>query len=154
MNPTGPLHAEIAALNGVFDYYDSIYGHHFSDAGSSLRQRANAAFELFAEHEANLANLLLDYLRQKPGVRIIGQNRADGKRAATISLSIEGRSADEIAKRLADQHVGVGYGNFYAVRCVEALGLPADPGVIRISMVHYNTTEEVDRLIAALEEVI
>ena len=154
MNPTGPLHAEIAALNGVFEYYDAVYGHHFSDPGSDIRQRANAVFDLFTEHETHLANQLLDYLRQKPGVRIIGQDRADGKRAATISLIVEGRSSAEIAERLAEKEVGVGYGNFYAVRCVEALGLPADPGVIRISMVHYNTMQEVDRLITALEDVI
>lgn len=155
MNPTGPQHAEIAALNGVFDYYDTLYRHHFSEHKSNLCERAKDVFKLFAEQETGLANQLLDYLRTKPGVRLIGKDRAaHGERAATISFTVENKSVTEVGEYLASKSVGVGVDNFYAARCVEALGIPSEPGVIRVSMVHYNTAGEVDRLIAGLEEVL
>ena len=155
MNPTGPLHAEIAALNGLFEYYDLLYRHHFPHGKAPLGVRARKVFELFAEHEANLAKQFLDYLRGNPRVRLIGKDRAEGHdRAATISFITTDKPINEVAERLAQKQVGVGCGNFYAVRCVEALGLPSEPGVLRVSMVHYNTDAEVERLIHALDEVI
>ena len=73
----------------------------------------------------------------------------------TFSFAAEGRRSGEIAAYLAEQQVAVGHGHFYGYRCVEALGFedPLD-GVIRASMVHYNSNEELDRLIAALDRVL
>ena len=51
MNPTGPLHAEVAALAGIGEYYDRLYRYHFADAGLSRLRRAQCVFGLFAEHE-------------------------------------------------------------------------------------------------------
>ena len=59
-----------------------------------------------------------------------------------------------MAEGLARLEIGVGCGNFYALRCVEALGIAGDPGVIRVSMVHYNTAQEVDRLIQGLDSIL
>ena len=155
MNPTGPLHAEIAALNGVFEYYDLLYRHHFPQGKAGLEERAKSVFELFAEHEAKLANQFLDYVRGHPGVRLIGKDRVnEHDRAATISFVTTERPIGDVAEHLAQKQVGIGCGDFYAVRCVKALGLPIEPGVLRVSMVHYNTGQEVQRLIQALDEVI
>lgn len=155
MNPAGPQHAQIAALNGVFDYYDTVYDHHFSERKGSLHERARDVFGLFSEHESRLANKLFDYLRGNPNVRLIGKDRAaHGERAATISLLTLNKPVTEVAAHLAQRFVGVGCGDFYALRCIEALGIPAEPGVIRVSMVHYNTEQEVDRLVEGLDEVI
>ena len=60
----------------------------------------------------------------------------------------------QIAERLADYGIGVGNGDFYARRCVEALGLDPEDGVVRVSMVHYNTVAEVTRLLKALDEIL
>lgn len=155
MNPTGPLHAEIAALNGVFDYFDSLYHHHFTEKKGGLHERAKKVFKLFAKHETDLANLVLDYLRDNPRVRLIGKDRAgESDRAATISFVTTDRSVVEVAKHLAQKQVAIGCGNFYAVRCIEALGIPSEPGVLRASMVHYNTREEVHRLLQAMNEAV
>ena len=155
MNPSGPQHAQIAALNGVFDYYDTVYNHHFSAQKEGLDQRAKDVFDLFSKYEAMLASKLLDYLRDHPGVRLIGKDRAaSGERAAIISFTTAKKGVTDVAAHLAQRYVGVGCGDFYAVRCLEALGIPAEPGVIRVSMVHYNTEQEVDRLIEGLDEVI
>ena len=155
MNPTGPQHAQIAALNGMFDYYDAVYDRHFEQAEPSRIARAKKVFGLFAEHETSLADRLLDFLRDNPAIRLIGQNRATaGNRAATISFVTLKKGVGDVNEYLAARRIGVGCGNFYALRCVEALGIPADPGVLRVSMVHYNTEKEVDRLISALDEAI
>ena len=76
-------------------------------------------------------------------------------RTPTFSFTVEGRASAEIAPLLRSTDVAIGQGNFYAPRLLEALGVTdPDDGVLRASMVHYNTMEEVDRLIAALDEVI
>jgi len=58
-----------------------------------------------------------------------------------------------IAEQLAESKIGVGAGDFYALRCVEALGMDPTDGVVRVSMVHYNTESEVRSLISVLKEV-
>lgn len=155
MNLTGPQHAQVAALNGVLDYFDAVYDHHFPDRKPALHERASDVFELFAGHETAIANKLLDYLRDNPAVRLIGKDRAKaGERAATISFDTPGRSVSEVVDHLTGLDVSVGCGNFYALRCVEALGIQGEPGVIRASMVHYNTGQEVDRLLQGLDEIL
>jgi selenocysteine lyase/cysteine desulfurase len=156
MNPTGPQHAEIAALAGIGQYYDALYQHHFGTAGLSRIQRAQRVFELIAEHETELANLLLSALRELPGVRIIGQSHATPTlRAPTISFVADKMASSQLARELAARKIAVRNGSFYARRCVEALGIE-DPqeGVVRVSMAHYNTPDEVRRLTHSLFELL
>ena len=156
LNPAGPLHAEIAALAGIGDYFDTLYEKHFTDSNPSRHERGTKIFELFAEHEARLAKQLLDALQEMPRVRIIGQHQAAvGRRAATISFIPREKTPSEIVKRLAENRIAARNGHFYARRCVEALG-QRDPeeGVIRVSLVHYNTDEEVKRLIDSLRTLL
>jgi len=152
LNPAGPLHAEIAALAGIGEYYDALYEKHFTDLSLSRHERAVKVFDLFAEHESRLANQLLATLKELPGVRIIGQAQAAaGRRAATIAFVPAQKKPSAIVKMLAENFIAVRNGHFYARRCIESLGIK-DPeeGVIRVSLVHYNTEEEVERLSAAL----
>ena len=155
LNPTGPQHAQIAALAGITEYFNALYGHHFGDATGSLHERAAKVFELVSEHEARLANILLDYLKEKPDIRLLGQDHAEaGKRASTIAFHARAMPSTDIAQKLAEHHIGVGSGHFYALRCVEALGMDPEDGVVRVSMVHYNTAEEVQKLIVALDAIL
>ena len=152
LNPAGPLHAEIAALAGIGEYLDTLYEKHFTDSNPSRHERGTKIYDLFAAHEARLANQLLEALQEMPGVRIIGQPQAEvGRRAATISFIPRQKKPSEIVKGLAENQIAVRNGHFYARRCVEALGQEdPDEGVIRVSLVHYNTEEEVERLIEGL----
>ena len=155
LNPTGPQHAQIAALAGITEYFNALYGHHFGDATGSLHERAAKVFELVSEHEARLANILLDYLKNKPDIRLLGQDHAEaGKRASTIAFHARAMPSTDIAQKLAEHHIGVGSGHFYALRCVEALGMDPEDGVVRVSMVHYNTVEEVQKLVEALDSIL
>jgi len=156
MNPTGPQHAEIAALVGIGHYFDTLHEHHFDETGLGPFQRARRVFGLVADHETELANQLLNALRNISGVRIIGQPTATPTlRAPTISFVTRKMPAGELARELANHKIAVRSGNFYAHRCIEALGLERpEEGVLRVSMVHYNTRDEVRRLTQRLVALI
>jgi selenocysteine lyase/cysteine desulfurase len=156
LNPTGPLHAEIGALAGLRDYYETLFHHHkLSSESAGLNAHAQAVCGLFEQHEAVLGNRLLDFLNSRSDIRVIGSPRIEnGNRASTISFVSNRRPSEQIANRLADFKVGCSSGNFYAMRCVRALGIESEDGVARISMVHYNTMEEVDRAISGLEQIL
>jgi cysteine desulfurase family protein (TIGR01976 family) len=156
LNPAGPLHAEIAALAGLGEYYDALYEAHFNGPSPSRHERGVKIFDLFNEHETRLANQLLDALRELPGVRIVGQQHADrNRRAATIAFLPAKKKPGDIVKQLAEKFIAVRNGHFYARRCVEALGLEdAEEGLIRVSMVHYNTEDEVNRLVEGLKALL
>lgn len=150
--PAGPDHAQIATVNGVMDYMEALYSHHY-DEPAAIQDQAEAVRNLFHGHEALVSQPLLDYLDEHPAVRLIGKNRS-AVRAPTVSFVVDGRSSLQLGEELAKKKLGVGVGNFYAYRLVEALGLDPDDGVVRASMVHYTSPDEVDRLIAALDQLI
>ncbi len=167
LTPAGPDHAAVAASAGIVDYYDALYRHHFaspeqaegsdrSGAGNAsepaLVDRIASVFELVAEHEEALMTPMLDFLDAK-GVRVIGSPEPwRDRRAPTVAFHANGVDHRTVVETLAGQNIGVGQGDFYARRLVDAMGLPG--GVLRISMVHYNTVEEVQRCIDALDPLL
>lgn len=154
-NPAGPLHAEIAALAGIGEYLDEIYNHHFNTKEPNFHARAERVFALFAEHEATQSNRILDALKSIAAIRIIGMDHAEpGLRAGTISFTVDGILSREVVKNLVKKDIALRNGHFYAIRCLEALGVrdTAD-GVVRISLVHYNSEEEVKRLVEGIREI-
>ena len=154
-NPAGPLHAEIAALAGIEEYIEAVYSHHFEKSHYDFHTHACKVFELFAEHETVQANRVLEAIKAIPGARIIGQDVAEaGSRAATIAFTHDSVDCSDAVKFLVSKNIAVRNGHFYAVRCLEALGIEdTDDGIIRISLVHYNTDEEVNRLVKGLSEL-
>jgi cysteine desulfurase family protein (TIGR01976 family) len=151
-NPAGPLHAEIAALAGIEAYIEAVYHHHFEQSHDDFHTHACKVFGLFAEHETVLANRVLAAIKALPGARIMGQDQAEaGSRAATIAFTLDGVECSRVVKSLVEQDIAVRNGHFYAVRCLEALGIEdTAEGIIRISLVHYNTEDEVERLVKGL----
>jgi len=154
-NPAGPLHAQIGALAGIEEYIDALYDHHFNETLPSFHARAARVFDLFAEHETVQANRVLEAIRAIPGARIMGQDRAgEGSRAATIAFTIEGMRNSDAVKLLVEKDIAVRNGHFYALRCIEALGIQdTDEGILRISLVHYNSAEDVGRLVEGIKEL-
>ena len=138
---------------GIVDYLDAV-GTAIGAPGTR-RQRMQAAFDAFASHEDVIAEKLLAFLRSKSAVRIIGRDRVEnGNRMPTISFVVNGRHSEAIVRHADKVNIGIRFGDFYARRLIEALGLQAQGGVVRVSMAHYNTVEEIERLIACLDEVI
>jgi selenocysteine lyase/cysteine desulfurase len=150
--PAGPDHAQIATVNGVVDYLEAVAGHH-GQGGQPVAARAATVRTLFRGHETALLQPLLDFLSQHPRVRMIGRLRAED-RAPTVAFTVQGSSSAGIASALGKQDLGVGVGNFYAYRLLQALGIDTDDGAIRTSFVHYTSRPEVERLIAALDQLL
>ena len=110
---------------------------------------------MIAEHEEALSSRLLDFLRGRTGVRIIGHDIADRNvRVPIVSFVVDGMSSCEVVTRMDEHRVAIRFGHFYSPRLLNLLGLDADEGVIRVSMVHYNTLAEVDRLTTALDSIL
>jgi cysteine desulfurase family protein (TIGR01976 family) len=103
-------------------------------------------WEAIQAHERELGQRFLDGL--PTGVRLHGLRTMEG-RTPTFALTFGGRSPQEVAAQLAERHIAVWAGNYYAVEVMERLGLP--DGAVRVGFVHYNTAEEVDRLLRELE---
>jgi cysteine desulfurase family protein (TIGR01976 family) len=155
LEPGNANHELCAGLVGIGDYLSVVDHHHHEGPAESDRQGFARSFELFAAHEAQLAERLLSFLRDHPKVRIIGPRSSDPTtRVPTIAFVVKGRKASEIPPLLDPRKLAIRWGDFYARRGIEALGLAEADGVVRVSMVHYNTLHEVDRLVRALEEVL
>jgi len=150
--PAGPDHAQIAAANGVVDYFETVYRHHFKQPASEAEQ-ARAVRELFRSHEILLLQPLLDFMHGHPRIRLIGRRNAP-ERAPTVAFTVDGVASPELAALLSERKLGVGVGDFYAYRLVQELGIAKDEGALRASFVHYTSPEEVNRLIDALDQLL
>jgi cysteine desulfurase family protein (TIGR01976 family) len=145
MQPGGVNHELSHGLGGIRAYLTDLA----HEAGTTH------PFDAIARHEAALAERLLAFLRGKRGVRILGRPDADPEaRVPTISFVAEGHPSPSIPPHADTQRIGIRFGDFYARHLIEQLGLTAHGGVVRVSMVHYNTPAEVDRLVEVLDRVL
>jgi cysteine desulfurase family protein (TIGR01976 family) len=125
-------------------------------ATSSRRLAIEAAYEITHEHERALLERLMNGLKQIGGAKIYGITdpaRFD-ERCSTIAVRIEGQTPLELATKLGDRGFFTWDGNYYALNLTEHLGVEKSGGFLRIGLVHYNTQEEVDRLLGALREIV
>lgn len=149
--PAGPDHAQIAASAGMADYFDALHAHHFAPDTDPAR-RGHAVHDLMRAHEVAICQPLLDYLAARNDLRLIGPRDA-GARAPTVAVALD-RAAEPVSAALAGHGINCWAGDFYAVRPLTALGIDLDLGVLRLSMTHYTSAEDVSRLIAALDRVL
>jgi selenocysteine lyase/cysteine desulfurase len=101
-----------------------------------------------------LLTRLIEGLLSVPKLRFFGisdPNRFD-ERCSTVSVRIGDHHPTEIAKFLGNRGIFTWDGNYYALNLTERLGVEQSGGLLRIGLVHYNTAEEVDRLLSALRE--
>lgn len=156
LNPGGLAYESVGAIGGIMDYFDAVYAHHFDAPANDPRSRALAVYRLFQAQEQVVMKRFLDWAIAKPGLRLIGRKDADvDRRAATFSLYLgDGRDPMAVTEALAERGLCTGAGHFYGYRCVEGLGIDPEVGVLRVSMVHYTTEAEVDRLTTALDELL
>lgn len=141
------------AMMGVWDYLVGFaQAHGREDLASDRRGQLTFAFDTIARYEETLAAPLLEFLGSKPNVRVIGPPEADRSvRMPTVSFVVEGRKSDSITLEVDKHKMAIRYGDFYARRLIDDLGLVEQNGVVRVSMVHYNTLEEIHRLIGVLD---
>jgi len=149
--PAGPDHAQVAAAAGIADYFDALDAHHHPD--EPIADRPARVRALLHAAETPLVARLLEGLHARPGLRVLGPQHAAG-RAATVAVVPEGKTPLELATALGQQGLMVGASHFYAVRLLEAMGVDPARGVLRISMVHYNSLDEVERLLTGLDAAL
>jgi len=149
--PAGPDHAQVAASAGMVDYLDAVHAHHF-EAAPDAAARGRAVHALNAAHERALLAPLIDYLRGRNDVRLLGPQSAEG-RVATVALVAE-KPGYALAEALVPEGIMAGGGDFYAVRLLQALGVDPDHGALRLSFVHYTNAGEVAKLISALDRIL
>ena len=150
MVPAGPDHAQVAAANGMFDYFDAIDAHHGGADDAGRPRRVETLF-----HEAETENLapLLSYLSARNDIRLVGGTNP-ARRAPTVTFTSNCLTSGDIAKKLAFMGVMAGAGDFYATRCLDGLGINPDDGVVRLSFVHYTSRDEIDQAINALDQIL
>lgn len=157
LTPAGPDHAQIASAGAVLDYIEALSQRH-GESTHSLRQSVSSVSRLWRDHETRLLGPLLAQLRANSQVRLIGPDRVDESdrlhRCPTVAFAPLNRDPAEVVDELAKRHIMAASGHFYARRLVEAAGLDAESGVVRVSFVHYTTMEDVHALGSALEEIL
>lgn len=152
--PAGPDHAQIAAAAGLADYIDTLYSHHF-DTNDDAAARARAVADLQRSHEDKTLAPLLEFLRSRNDVRILGNNHIQTSTGRVPTVAVHAaRPAEAIARDLADHGIMAGAGDFYAMRTIRALGCDPEEGVLRLSFVHYTTDAEVEQLMKGLDATL
>lgn len=149
-------HEGLAGLLGTFEYLGSLgraYGGARRDEGR--RAALRAAMGTIRAHERGLTAPLLDGLASVPGLRVYGitdpAHLAD--RVPTVAFTLPGVHPRRIAEHLASRAINAWDGNYYAIELLHRLGLDDSGGTLRVGLVHYNTREEIDRLVEALHEL-
>ncbi|SFN74040.1 cysteine desulfurase family protein, VC1184 subfamily [Roseovarius lutimaris] len=148
--PAGPDHAQVAASAGMADYVDDLAAHH--GITGTAAARASGVHDLMRAHEVALLQPLLDDLKGRNSLRLLGPDRAED-RAPTVALALN-RPGIEAATELAAHGIMAGGGDFYAVRPLSAMGIDPEHGVLRLSFVHYTSRDEIDKLLTALDDIL
>jgi cysteine desulfurase family protein (TIGR01976 family) len=155
-------HEGMAGTAAAVDYFASIgekFGDKFLDKNRQYegrRQSLHAAMDCLFDYETGLATRLIDGLQQLPGVRVQGITAKDAmdRRVPTVSFTADGIAPSSIAESLAKKNIYVWSGHNYAVEAAMALGIYESGGAIRVGPVHYNTEEEIDTILVALDEIL
>ncbi|KAJ7734034.1 pyridoxal phosphate-dependent transferase [Mycena maculata] len=153
LQPGGPGYETVYGTTSVIPYLLSLTPAHNLDA----------TFAAIAAHETKLVTALLAYLtapeQAARGLCVVGVEEPGLSRVPTVSFVVVGerpmRSKDIV--RVFDERGGIGirYGHFYAYTLASLLPPPVDPeeGAVRVSLVHYNTLEEVETIISVFKEI-
>jgi cysteine desulfurase family protein (TIGR01976 family) len=147
------VHELIAGIGAAVEYLAELGRR--SDPGVKTRREAlRSAYRATGAHEARLVWRLIDGLQSIAGVRIYGitDPQRAAERCSTISLRIGNQHPTAIATYLGERGIFTWDGNYYALNLTERLGVESLGGLLRVGLVHYNTMEEVERLLAALRE--
>lgn len=149
--PAGPDHAQVAASAGMADYVDALFDHHMGGEATPS-EKGQAVHDLMRAHETELLQQLLDAVKTRNSVRLLGPEDAKD-RAPTVALALN-RSGEAAAVELAEHGIMAGGGDFYAGRALKAMGVDMTHGVLRLSFTHYTTQAELDQLLNALDDVL
>ena len=160
---TGTLcHEGMAGTTAAVNYLASI-GERFASNYQGQNEKyegrcrhVHAAMDCLFDYEKSLAGKLIDGLQQLPGVRVQGITAKDAmaRRVPTVAFTVDGVAPESIAESLAMKNINVWSGHNYAVEAAMALGIYDSGGAVRVGPVHYNTRDEIDGILHALDEIL
>ena len=143
-------HESCAAILGIRTYFQKV-----ADATEEqpIRKTIEQVYGNFARWECPLTERLFNYLKSKPNITILGSTSTE-RRVPTISFTHSNRSSKDIVAHLNQHNIACRNGHMYAYRLVDQLHIDLDDGVVRLSAVHYNTIDEIERCILVLESIL
>ncbi len=147
-------HECIAGVLAAVEYLADVGRATTNHASLNRREALSHAYAAIAEYERALVQQLLTGLREIDGVTVYGITRDDrfAERMPTLSLTHTRHTASQLAQYLGEQGVFAWHGNYYALGLSEFLGREPE-GMLRLGLVHYNTPEEVERVLTAMHEL-
>ncbi len=158
-------HEGLAGVVAAVNYLAGVgreYGSHLRsmdptklDHDEKRRRELKKAMNIIAAYERPLFAYMLAETEKIPGISIYGITNPEEfhERCPTLTFTREGFTPRAIATHLGDRGIFVWDGNYYALSVTERLGLEKSGGMVRIGLVHYNTRQEIDRMLAALREI-
>jgi cysteine desulfurase family protein (TIGR01976 family) len=140
-------HEGIAGVEGAINFIASL------GEGSSRREKLANAMQTIEEYEAGLAETFRTALQDLPGVKLYAA--PDGiRKTPTIAFRVEGYSTDQVCVRMLQHGFFIAAGDFYASTIAERLGIKDSGGFVRAGLAPYNTEDEVERFVTALEVLV
>ena len=131
-----------------------LFRHHFNNEKLTVRKKISKVNKLISLHEEEIANPILDYISNRDDLKLIGKKKIINKdRAPTISFINKFKKSSEVSNILVLNNIATRNDNFYAWRCLKALKVDTNDGLVRLSMSHYNSIEDTERVIKALEKI-
>ncbi|HKV24579.1 MAG TPA: cysteine desulfurase-like protein [Candidatus Acidoferrum sp.] len=148
------LHELIAGVAAAVDYLAEL-GRRCDPAATDRRAALLSAYRATRHHEMEIFASLLEGLRSANGVKIFGitDPARFRERCSTVSIRVGNLTPAEAAKFLGERGIFTWDGNYYALNLTERLGVESSGGLLRIGLVHYNTVDEVARLLSSLKEL-
>src|ERR1700732_4466847 len=148
-------HECIAGIAACVDYFDER-GRRMNPAATTRRAAIVTAYDAIHQHERGLIERIVRGLTTIPGLKLYGITdpaRFD-ERCGTFAVRIEGHAPLELATKLGERGFFSWDGNYYALNLTEQLDVEKTGGFLCFGRVHYNTVEEVDRVLEALRELV
>jgi cysteine desulfurase family protein (TIGR01976 family) len=144
-------HEGMAGVIAAIEYLADLGRHHAAEA-RGRRDALAAAHELITQYERELCGRLIAGLLEIPGLTFYGikDPAKFDQRTPTVAVRMEGYTPRELAAHLGERGIFTWDGNYYAIDLAERLGVQQSGGMLRIGLAHYNTAEEVDRLLSEL----
>ena len=140
----------LAGVTAAVDYLAAL-----GSPEGSRRERLVRGMKAIKQHEADLSERFLREATQVPGLRVYGITDVEelARRTPTFAVSLAGHSPEAVATYLGDRGIFVWHGHYYAIAVMERLGVLESGGLVRIGFTHYNTEDELSRLITTLREL-
>lgn len=149
------VYENVAGMAAAIEYLAELGGSTGGQARDVERRHIAAAMRTIRDYEAELSSALLEGVRHIHGSVIYGrQSMATLRdRVPTLAFNLKDIPATTVATSLAQKGFAVRGGHMYSPRLMKRLGLSPDEGLVRASLVHYNTREEIEGFLKALEEI-